>query len=60
MEVRGTLRKWGILFFFSLKDFIDSFERERTQAGGVEEGEAGSPTLAREPYVGLHPRTLGS
>jgi len=32
---------------------------ERAQAGGVGEGEAGSP-LSKEPDVGLDPRTLGS
>jgi len=31
--------------------------REGTQAGGVGEGEAGF-LLSREPYAGLHPRTL--
>jgi len=31
--------------------------RERTQAGGVGEGEAGLPP-SREPDAGLHPRTL--
>lgn len=34
-------------------------ERERAQARGVAEGEAGSP-LSREPDAGLHPRTPGS
>jgi len=33
--------------------------RERTQAGGVREGEAGFPP-SREPDAGLDPRTLGS
>jgi len=33
--------------------------REGTQAGGVGEGEAGSP-LSREPDAGLDPGTLGS
>jgi len=32
--------------------------RERTQAGGVGEGEAGFPQ-SREPDAGLDPRTLG-
>ena len=43
--------------------FIDFTEREResarAEAGGVGEGEAGSP-LRREPDLGLDPRTLGS
>ena len=33
--------------------------RERTQGGGMGEGEADS-SLSREPHVGLDPRTLGS
>ena len=33
--------------------------REGTQAGGVREGEAGSP-LSRKPDAGLDPRTLRS
>ena len=52
-------------FFFFFKEFIYLFDRERetvrerTQAGGVGEGEAGFP-LSREPDAGLDPRTLGS
>jgi len=49
--------------FFFFKDFIHSPDRdtarEGTQAGGVEEGEAGFP-WSREPNVGLDPRTLVS
>ena len=43
------------------KDFIYLFYKESTQAGEAAEGkgEAGSQ-LAREPYKGLHPRTLRS
>jgi len=53
-------------FPFSLSFFLSDFiyltqrgERERAQAGGEAEGEAGS-LLSKEPDVGLDPRTLGS
>jgi len=47
-----------VIFFFLKILFIYLTEREiaraGTQAGGVEEGEAGFP-LSREPYGGLDP-----
>ena len=44
-----------------LKIYLFDRERERTQAGGVAEGEgeAGSP-MSRDPNSGFQPRTLGS
>ena len=39
--------------------YLTQSERERTQAGGVAEGEAGSP-WSKEPKLGIHLRTLGS
>jgi len=51
----------NMIFFFFFKFYLFDIETERegTQAGGVEEGEAGLPP-SREPDAGLDPRTLGS
>jgi len=48
---------WKLRFY--LFDRARYTARERTQAGGVGEGEAVFP-LSREPDAGLDPRTLGS
>ena len=46
-------------FFRRFYLFDTERDRQRAQAGGVGEGEAGSP-LSREPNMGLDSRTPGS
>ena len=61
IDGEGRIKSLWVFFFF-FKDFVYLFDRERytarerTQAGGVGEGEAGFPQ-SREPDAGLDPRT---
>ena len=51
------------LFIYFFKDFIYSFDRQRSQVGreaGRERGREASSPLSREPDAGLDPRTLRS